>query len=101
MNEELKDVERVFLSFADGTRLQIMYLLRDGEMGVNDLCDALHTSQPKVSRHLAYLRAMKMVTTRRDGKSIYYKIDLPLNPFGASVVEETIDWIDSFSGSPH
>ena len=99
MNEQLCDIERLFLAFADKTRLQLLYLLRDGEVSVNALSDSLNTSQPKVSRHLAYLRTMNMVTTRREGKSIYYKLNVPLNPFGASVMEETIDWVDSFSES--
>ena len=100
MNEHLAEIERLFLSFADKTRLQLMYLLRDGELSVNALSEALNTSQPKVSRHLAYLRTMNMVTTRREGKSIYYKLNIPSNPFGASVVNETIDWLDSLSESP-
>jgi len=100
MTDHINDVERVFMAFADKTRLQLLYLLRDGEVSVNSLCEALQTSQPKVSRHLAYLRTMDMVSTRRDGKSIYYKLDLPSDPFGASVVEGTIEWLDSFSGSP-
>ena len=100
MNEQITAVERVFMAFADKTRLQLLYLLRDGEVSVNSLCESLNTSQPKVSRHLAYLRTMNMVTTRRDGKSIYYRLDLPSNRFGALVVEETIDWLDSFSEAP-
>ena len=100
MNEKIGEIERVFMAFADKTRLQLLYLLRDGEVSVNSLCDALNTSQPKVSRHLAYLRTTNMVSTRRDGKSIYYRLERPSNPFGAMVVEETIDWLDSFSRSP-
>jgi len=98
MIEQLNEVECLFLAFADKTRLRLLYLLRDGEVSVNALCEGLNTSQPKVSRHLAYLRTMNMVTTRREGKSIYYKLNLPSNPFGASLVEETIDWLDSLSG---
>jgi len=98
MNEQITEVERVFMAFADKTRLQLLYLLRNGEVSVNSLCESLNTSQPKVSRHLAYLRTMNMVTTRRDGKSIFYRLDPPSNHFGASVIEETIDWLDSFSG---
>ncbi|HJS51801.1 MAG TPA: metalloregulator ArsR/SmtB family transcription factor [Pyrinomonadaceae bacterium] len=100
MNEQLNDVEHLYLAFGDKTRLQLLYLLRDGEVSVNSLTEALNTSQPKVSRHLAYLRTMKVVTTRREGKSIYYKLDLPTNTFGASVVEETINWIDALTGNP-
>ena len=100
MNEGLDQVEHLFLAFADKTRLQLLYLLRDGEVSVNALSEALDTSQPKVSRHLAYLRTMNMVTTRREGKSIFYKLNVPSNPFGASIVDETIDWLDSFSGFP-
>ena len=99
MNEQLGEIERVFLAFADKTRLQLLHLLREDEVSVNALCEVLNTSQPKVSRHLAYLRTMNMVTTRREGKCIYYKLNIPSNPFGASIVEETIEWIDSFSGS--
>ena len=99
MTEQLSEMERLFLAFADKTRLQLLYLLRDGEVSVNALSEALHSSQPKVSRHLAYLRTMNMVTTRREGKSIYYKLNIPSNPFGASLVEGTIDWLDSFSSS--
>ena len=98
MNEQLAEIEHLFLTFADKTRLQLLYLLRDGELSVNVLCEALHSSQPKVSRHLAYLRTMNMVTTRREGKSIYYKLNVPFNPFGAAVLEETMDWLDSFLG---
>ena len=99
MNEELIQVEHLFLAFADKTRLQLLHLLRDGEMSVNALTEALNAGQPKVSRHLAYLRTMNMVTTRRDGKSIYYKLAVPVNSFAATVVGETIDWLDSLSGS--
>src|SRR4029453_914135 len=101
MNEQLIQMEHLFLTFADKTRLQLLYLLRDGEVSVNSLSEALNTSQPKVSRHLAYLRTMNMVTTRREGKCVYYKLALPANSFGAAVVEETMDWLDSFSGSHH
>jgi len=99
MNEELSQIEHLFLAFGDKTRLQLLYLLRDGEVSVNALSDALNSSQPKISRHLAYLRTMNVVTTRREGKNIYYKLHLPSNPFGVSLVEETIDWLDSFSGT--
>jgi ArsR family transcriptional regulator, arsenate/arsenite/antimonite-responsive transcriptional repressor len=99
MNEELIQIEHLFLAFADKTRLQLLYLLREGEMSVNELAQALDAGQPKVSRHLAYLRTLNMVTTRRAGKSIYYKLAVPVNRFAATVVDETIDWLDSFSES--
>ena len=99
MNEQISEVEHLFMAFADKTRLQLLYLLRDGEMGVNALSGALNTSQPKVSRHLAYLRTMNVVTTRREGKSIFYKLNIPANSCGASIVEETIDWIDALTGA--
>ena len=98
MNEQISEIEHLFLAFADKTRLQLLYILRGGEMSVNSLSDALNTSQPKVSRHLAYLRTMNVVTTRREGKNIYYKLEMPANTFRASVVEETIDWLGSLEG---
>lgn len=64
----------VFRAFADPTRLRILNLLIEGEVCVCDLCNVLGEIQPKVSRHLAYLRRAGLVEVRRDGKWILYRI---------------------------
>jgi DNA-binding transcriptional ArsR family regulator len=55
-------------------RLQILCLLLDREMAVADLSEALEVSQPTASQHLMRLRAEGFVATRRDGKSVYYRL---------------------------
>ncbi|MFZ1700725.1 MAG: metalloregulator ArsR/SmtB family transcription factor [Pyrinomonadaceae bacterium] len=74
------DLESLFLALGDKTRLRLLGLLTEGEMAVGDLVEQIGESQPKVSRHLAYLRNADVVSARRDGKWIYYCIQQPDNP---------------------
>ena len=70
----------LFSALSDTTRLRCLALmLRGGELCVCDLTAILELSQPKVSRHLAYLRAQGLVSDRRAGQWIYYRLprDLP------------------------
>ena len=71
----LIELEKLFLALADKTRLRLLALMADGEVPVGFLADKLGESQPKISRHLAYLRSAGLVSTRRDGKWIYYGIE--------------------------
>ena len=61
-------------AFADPTRVRILAALRDGELCVCELCDALHVTQSTLSTHLQVIRAAALVTTRRVGKWNYYAI---------------------------
>jgi len=54
------------------------------------LCGVLGQSQPKVSRHLAYLRRAGAVTARRDGKWMHYKIADPGHPGAARILREAL-----------
>ena len=64
----------LFRAFADPTRLRLLNVLLEGELCVCDLCDVLDVIQPKVSRHLAYLRRVGLVAVRQDSKWKYYSI---------------------------
>jgi ArsR family transcriptional regulator len=64
-------------TLADPKRLMILHELQDGEKSVNQLVSALDLPQANVSQHLAILRERSIVTTRREGTTIYYK---PANP---------------------
>jgi len=68
------DLERLFKALADGTRLRILGLLLTGEVCVCHIHETLKISQPKASRHLAYLRRAGLVGTRRDGLWIHYRL---------------------------
>jgi DNA-binding transcriptional ArsR family regulator len=91
MNDPLLvDMQRFFLALSDKTRMQLVVLMADGEVSVGYLADTLGQSQPKISRHLAYLRSMGVVSTRRDGKWIYYAVnDDPSAPL-APILRETL-----------
>ena len=72
MTATLATTPDLFRAFADPTRLRILNLLLEGEVCVCDLCSVLDEIQPKVSRHLAYLRRAGLVTVRIQGKWKYY-----------------------------
>ncbi len=64
----------LFRAFADPTRLRLLNLLIEGELCVCDLCELLDEIQPKVSRHLAYLRRAGLVSVRQNGKWKHYSV---------------------------
>ena len=64
----------MFRAFSDRTRLRILHLLRGGELCVCDLVRVLDAPQPKVSRHLAYLRKAGLVKSRKDKNWSYYEL---------------------------
>jgi ArsR family transcriptional regulator len=67
-------VDLMFRAFSDRTRLRILSMLRTGELCVCDIVAVLDVPQPKVSRHLAYLRRAGLVDVRRDGPWMYYSL---------------------------
>lgn len=87
----MKQLEPVFLALSDATRLRILNLLGGGEVAVSDLVEVLNESQPKISRHLAYLRSAGLVSVRRDGKWIYYGLEEFSAPL-QGIVSELLDW---------
>lgn len=84
------EMETMFMALADRTRLRLLNLMAGGEVCVNYFTEAIGESQPKVSRHLAYLRNARLVDTRRHGKWIYYSIRWPDNDAFGSVLNATL-----------
>lgn len=70
-------IELLFRALADPTRLRVIHLIGDGELCVRSFVEVLNVNQPKISRHLAYLRRAGLVSTRREGKWIYYRLVEP------------------------
>ena len=71
---EVRPFSRLFKALGDETRLRIVALLSHGELCVCHLEAALGLSQPRISRHLASLRAAGVVEDRRDGSWVYYRL---------------------------
>jgi DNA-binding transcriptional ArsR family regulator len=64
----------VFAMLADATRVRIVLALRDGELSVSHLAEIVDKSPAAVSQHLAKLRLARMVTTRRQGTTVFYAL---------------------------
>jgi len=73
-------LEALFQSLADRTRLRLLNLMSDGEVCVCFFIEVLDEPQPKISRHLAYLRSAGLVTARREAKWAHYAITPPEEP---------------------
>lgn len=87
----LSQMESFFMALADKTRLRLLNLIRDDEVCVCFFVEALNESQPKISRHLAYLRKAGLVSARREGKWMHYKTIFPKNPYLRDVLESTLN----------
>jgi ArsR family transcriptional regulator len=83
----VNSVDFTFRAFSDWTRLRILNLLRSGELCVCDLTDILETSQPRISKHLAYLRKSKLVIGRKEGLWSYYRLAPARDAFHRSLLE--------------
>jgi ArsR family transcriptional regulator len=71
----LADVAATFEALSDPARAQLVYLLTKQEYSVNELSEYVTVSASAVSHHLARLRAIRLVRTRREGNQIFYSID--------------------------
>ena len=87
------DKELFFSALADRTRLRLLNLMRDSEVCVCYFVEILGVSQPKVSRHLAYLRRAGLVAARRDATWVHYRIALPQDASAAKVFDDTMAWL--------
>jgi len=85
-----KHQARICKTLADAKRLMILHELRDSEMSVGQLASNLGLPQSNVSQHLAILRERGIVTTRRDGTTIYYKLANPKIGEACDLVREVL-----------
>jgi len=86
-----KDV--FFKALADRTRLRLLNLMRGDEVCVCFFVEILKTNQPKISRHLAYMRRAGIVDARRDGSWMHYRVVEPSDPEAAKVLREVLAWL--------
>jgi ArsR family transcriptional regulator, arsenate/arsenite/antimonite-responsive transcriptional repressor len=89
--KEGPSLDLLFRALADATRLRLLNLIADQEVCVCYFVEVLKMSQPKISRHLAYLRRAGIVRARRDGKWMHYRLAMPTDPAVGGVLRETLN----------
>ncbi|HEY2847414.1 MAG TPA: metalloregulator ArsR/SmtB family transcription factor [Pyrinomonadaceae bacterium] len=82
-----------FAALADRTRLRLLNLMRDGEVCVCFLAETLQTNDPKISRHLSYLKRADLVRYRREGKWMHYRINEPSDAAARQILVSALDLI--------
>jgi ArsR family transcriptional regulator len=87
------DMQRFFQALGDTTRLRLLNLMGDQEICVCYFVEILDQPQPKISRHLAYLRNAGIIAARREGKWMHYRVIMPANVGAARVLQQTLNWL--------
>src|SRR4030095_15906266 len=87
------DMELLFRALADRTRLRLLNLMGRDEVCVCYFVEVLKSHQPKISRHLAYLRKAGVVGARREGKWMHYRVVEPRDQRAAQVLKNIQDWL--------
>jgi ArsR family transcriptional regulator len=88
--EKSLPLDLLFRVLADRTRLRLLNLIADREICVCYFVDILKISQPKISRHLAYLRRAGIVAARRQGRWMHYRLLEPPDPVASAILKETL-----------
>jgi ArsR family transcriptional regulator len=93
MKQKPFNMELFFLALADRTRLRLLSLIAEDEVCVCFFVEVLKTNQPKISRHLAYLRKAGLVSARRQGKWMHYRVTPPHEAHGKRIFEQVMTWL--------
>ena len=86
------DMELFFRALADRTRLRLLNLMGSDEVCVCFFVEILGAGQPKVSRHLAYLRRAEIVAARREGTWMHYRVVEPAHEDAAKILDDVRAW---------
>lgn len=92
-NEKSFNMKLFFAALADTTRLRLLNLMEEAEVCVCYFVEVIGTNQPKISRHLAYLRKAGIVAARRDGIWAHYRITPPKNEHAAKALQDIQAWL--------
>lgn len=95
MKNKEYSIDFLFKALADRTRLRLINLMGEDEVCVCFFVEVLKTNQPKISRHLAYLKRAGLVSARRDGKWIHYRIVEPPDAHAANIFREVRIWLEN------
>lgn len=74
LEAKAEEVSALLAAMANPKRLLVLCTLLSGEKSVGDLAEIVHLSPAALSQHLGKMRALRLVATRRDGQTIYYRL---------------------------
>jgi ArsR family transcriptional regulator, arsenate/arsenite/antimonite-responsive transcriptional repressor len=86
------DMQQFFQAPVDNTRLRLLNLMGEQEVCVCYFVEILGGPQPKISRHPAYLRNAGIVSARRDGKWMHYRV-MPPHIGATQILRQTLEWL--------
>lgn len=89
--DALYDLAELFKCFGDSTRIRILFVLLQSELCVCDIAEALDMTQSAVSHQLKILKQAKLISNRRDGKSVIYSL---ADGHVRSIIETGMDHIE-------
>lgn len=81
----------VFKALNDGTRREILEMLKERDMTAGEIADSFHISKPSISHHLDLLKQANLVVAEKEGQFIYYAIN-------TTVLDEMFQWLIQFTG---
>ena len=84
-------IQSTMRALSDPTRREILNLLKKDSISAGDISGHFEMSVPAVSKHLSILKDAGLIRDRREGKYIYYELNV-------SVLEEVLIWIESLRG---
>jgi ArsR family transcriptional regulator, arsenate/arsenite/antimonite-responsive transcriptional repressor len=87
------DLDKFLLALSDLNRLRLINLMGDDEVCVCFFTEILKMPQPRVSRHLAYLRRVGIVAARREGKWMHYRIIPPADEHASRILQNVRDYL--------
>ena len=79
-----------FKALSDPTRREILNLLKRGDLSAGESADRVDMTAATISHHLSVLKQADLILDRREGKYIYYQLNL-------SVFEELLSWLKDFT----
>jgi DNA-binding transcriptional ArsR family regulator len=89
--QDLEQLGNLFRLLSDKTRLNIVFLLSDGERNVTSLCEELKLPQPTVSHHLGLLRMSNVIGNRRNGKQVFDSLNGRVDVLGRGALQVDLE----------
>ncbi len=81
MNINIENTDKIdemcdfFKSLSDPTRMKIVLTISNGEICVNDIAAKINMTKSAVSHQLAYLKRLRLIKSRKEGKEVFYSLD--------------------------